>query len=145
MKKIVIPNDILLGEVSGMLADGMEVIIMTKGSSMLPFIIGDRDSVKLRKSDSLEIGDIVLAEISKGRYVLHRVFEIDGDGITLMGDGNLYGTEQCLRSDIKGTVTDIITPSGRHKKVTDGKIWRRLRPFRRIILGIYRRLLKLCV
>ncbi|MBQ0149202.1 MAG: S24/S26 family peptidase [Bacteroidales bacterium] len=145
MKKIVIPNDILLGEVSGMLAEGMEVIIMTKGYSMLPFIIGDRDSVKLRKSDSLRIGDIVLAEVAKGRYVLHRVFEIDGDRITLMGDGNLYGTEQCHRSDIKGTVTDIITPKGRHKKVTDGKIWRRLRPFRRIILGIYRRLLKLCV
>lgn len=145
MKKIVIPNDILLGEVSGMLAEGMEVIIMTKGYSMLPFIIGDRDSVKLRKSDSLRIGDIVLAEVAKGRYVLHRVFEIDGDRITLMGDGNLYGTEQCHRSDIKGTVTDIITPKGRHKKVTDGKIWERLRPFRRIILGIYRRLLKLCV
>lgn len=145
MKKMVLPNEILLGEVSDMLAEGMEVIIMTKGNSMLPFIIGDRDSVKLKKMDGIGIGDIVLAEITKGHYVLHRVFEMDGDRVTLMGDGNLKGTEKCLTSDIKGTVTDIITPSGRHKKVTSGKYWRKLMPFRRIILGIYRRLLKLCV
>jgi len=145
MKKMILPNEILLGEVSGMLAEGMEVIIMTKGNSMLPFIIGDRDSVRLRKMDTVNVGDIVLGEISKGHYVLHRVFEKDGDKITLMGDGNLYGTEKCLSSDIKGTVTAIITPSGREKKVTSGRCWRKLMPFRRIILGIYRRLLKLCV
>lgn len=145
MKKMVIPNEILLGEVSDMLASGMEVIIMTKGYSMLPFIIGDRDSVKLKKMASADIGDIVLAEISKGRYVLHRVLEKDGDNITLMGDGNLRGTESCKAADIRGTVTEIITPSGRQKRVTDGKTWRKLMPVRRIILAIYRRIIKLCV
>lgn len=143
MKKMVIPNEILLGEVSGMLAEGMEVIIMTKGNSMLPFIRGDRDSVKLKKMESIGIGDIVLGEISEGRYVLHRVFDIEGNKITLMGDGNLYGTERCLLSDIKGTVVDIITPDGKHKKITSGQVWRKLKPFRRIILGIYRRLIRI--
>lgn len=143
MKKMVIPNEILLGEVSDMLANGMEVIIMTKGNSMLPFIRGDRDSVRLRKMDTLAIGDIVLAEIAKGRYVLHRVLEMDGDRITLMGDGNLYGTEKCLTTDIKGTVTAIITPDGSEKKITSGRIWRKLKPFRRIILAIYRRLIRI--
>ena len=117
MKKMVIPNEIFLGEVSEMLAEGAEVIIMTKGSSMLPFIIGDRDSVKLKKMETTSVGDMVLAEICKGRYVLHRVQEIDGDRVTLMGDGNLYGTEKCLLGDIKGTVTEIIAPSGRRKRV----------------------------
>ena len=141
METLEIPNAILLAEVSDCIAGGHEVVIRTKGSSMLPFIRGDRDSVLLYRKETVEVGDIVLAEISPGCYVLHRVFAVDGDRLTLMGDGNLRGRESCRICDVKGTVKEIIHPDGSRTVPGKGRFWRRLLPFRRIILGIYRRLI----
>jgi len=140
MNKLCVENGILLGEVSRLIADGHEVTIMTKGNSMEPFIRGEMDSVLLRRPEEIKVGDIVLARLSGERYVLHRVFALDGDSVTMMGDGNIYGRENCKISDLAGKVKVIITPSGREVKPSDGSIWRRLMPVRRILLGLYRRL-----
>ena len=147
MNKVVVPNSILLGEVKSLLAEGKDVVIPTKGNSMLPFIRGGRDSVNLRRLDTLEVGDIVLAEIREGVYVLHRVFAVDGDSVTLKGDGNLRNVEQCRRSDIAGTAMGILKDSGREVDCRGRKAMRRARAwrtmptlFRRIFLGIYRRI-----
>ena len=145
MNKVVVPNAILLGEVKRMLAEGREVVIPTKGNSMLPFIKGVRDSVKLRKLDTLEVGDIVLAELREGVYVLHRVFALDGDKVTLMGDGNRT-VEHCRRGNIAGTALAILQDGKKEKDCRSpralrrARAWRKLLPFRRIILGFYRRL-----
>ena len=106
MDRIVLPNDVLLNEVAQLLGEGREVVITPKGRSMLPFIRGDVDQVKLRHPDCLKEGDIVLAYF-ENRYVLHRIIAINGDEITLMGDGNLKGTEQGERSDVVGKVVEI--------------------------------------
>lgn len=113
---------------------------MTKGWSMNPFIIGERDSVLLKKTGKLEPGDIVLAEVYPQKYVLHRVIAIEGDSITLMGDGNIAGKEHCIKDNILGTVQKIIHPNG--KDVIPGKaaVWRKMSPLaRRIVLAFYRR------
>ena len=107
---------------------------------MLPFIRGEKDSVNLKRFDAVEVGDIVLARIAPQRYVLHRIIAIEGDTVTLMGDGNLVGTESCRLSDILGTVREIIRPNGSVKKVTKGTIWRKLLPVRRYLLWVYRKL-----
>lgn len=144
-QKLVIPNRILLGEVSSLLAEGKEVILMTKGNSMLPFIVGDRDSVRLKSMPEVNVGDVVLARIAEGHYVLHRIIKIDGQNVTLMGDGNIKGTEQCTLADICGTALAVIRPKGREydprsaSSMRQARAWRRMLPFRRIILGIYRR------
>ena len=148
MEKRLLPNDIMLTEVSNMLSEGNEVIILTKGFSMLPFIVGDKDSVKLVKKSSYEVGDIVLARIAKGRWVLHRLIEVRADGgVTLKGDGNLDGTEKCLADDITGCAVEIIKPSEKTVDATTrsflrvSKFWRGLpRIVRRVFLGFYRRL-----
>lgn len=146
MHKIVVPNAILLGEVKALLAEGKDVVIPTKGNSMLPFIRGGVDSVKLRKLGSIAIGDIVLAEIREGTYVLHRVFALDGDMVTLMGDGNRRGTERCTAADIAGTALTILKHNGKEvdcrspRALRQARIWRGLLPLRRILLGFYRRL-----
>lgn len=142
MEKKTLPNDILLGEVTRILANGQEVILLAKGNSMLPFLRSERDSVALRRKDSAEVGDIVLAQIAEGRYVLHRIIKVEGDDITLMGDGNIRGTEKCTRKDISGTVVRIIRASGREFVPGKGRWWKALKPVRRYILGIYRRLPK---
>ena len=57
-----------------------------------------------------------------------------------MGDGNIAGTERCTRADVIGTVSEIIRPSGRRRKPDRGRFWRFLKPIRRYLLGVYRRL-----
>ncbi len=143
----VIPNSVMLGEVSRMLDEGHSVVIMTKGASMSPFIRGERDSVELFKEPSVSVGDIVLAQIAPGHYVLHRLHALDGDRVTLKGDGNLDGTESCTLGDICGTAVAILRPGGRRIDCTTPR-WRRRfrrwvgsgRTVRRIVLGIYRRI-----
>ena len=147
MEKIILPNSILLGETRELLSEGRQVIIPTKGSSMLPFIHGEKDSVLLEKVDGLAAGDIVLALIDGKRYVLHRIWEIDGDNVTLMGDGNLAGKERCTKADVCGTVSEIIKKNGKKIDVSSAgfrrssRIWRRLLPVRRYILAVYRRII----
>lgn len=109
-KKIILPNAIMLGEVKNLLSEGHEVVIMTKGVSMLPFIVGDRDSVLLEKRDDLKVGDIALAEVHEGHYVLHRLIELNGDAVVLKGDGNVRGCEHCTRASVVGVVKEIQKP-----------------------------------
>lgn len=140
MQKTV-ANEMLLPEVGRLLAEGHKVELKAKGNSMLPFIVGDRDSVLLCRHGSVEEGDIVLAEIRPRHYVLHRIYAVSGNNITLMGDGNIRGTEHCLTENILGTVDLILKADGR--KIAPGKAfaWKRLLPLRRLILGIYRRII----
>ncbi len=138
MEKREMPNEVLLGAVEQMLDEGREVVITPKGNSMLPFIRGDRDSVRLQKKDSLEIGDIVLVNLGN-RYILHRIIAIDGDNVTLMGDGNVKGTEACRRESVCGTVTGI-QRDGKMRNPGKGRLWGRLLPVRRYLLAIRRRL-----
>jgi len=143
--KRIVPNDVMLGEVRKMIAEGHSVTIKVKGVSMLPFIVGERDSVRLVKPTALKERDIVLAEIDEGHYVLHRIKRIEPNRITLMGDGNLKGMEYCRPKDVAGKV-DLIFRNGKNvnPNASDEQrnvgIWLTLTPIRRILLAIYRRL-----
>ena len=142
MEKRILPNEILLAEAGALLAEGRDVELLVKGNSMLPFLHDEQDSVRLRKLETVENGDIVLALIAPGRYVLHRVRAIEGDTLTLMGDGNIRGTENCIRANVLGTVIEFIRPDGTRRKPGKGRCWAALRPIRRYLLFIYRRLRK---
>lgn len=107
---------------------------------MLPFIRPDKDSVVLKKKDSVSIGDIVLADL-KGRYVLHRVIKEDGEKLTLMGDGNVRGTESCSRKDVLGTVVTIMKNGVKPVVPGKGKLWKTLLPARRYLLAFYKRVI----
>ncbi len=113
---------------------------------MLPFIVGNRDCVTLEPVSNPFPGDIVLARLSNGQYVLHRILTITEGHVTLMGDGNLAGKEHCQLTDICGKVRVILkdgqkavdpnTPSARRK----ASVWIKLLPVRRYLLAIYRRI-----
>lgn len=138
MDKRTVANEVLLEDAAALMNEGREVSFTPLGSSMLPFIRGGKDSVWLRKLDTVSVGDIILIRLP-GRYVLHRVIATDGSTITLMGDGNIRGTEQCTPEDVLGTVV-AIERNGKKKKPGDGRFWRLIKPVRRYILAIYRRL-----
>lgn len=133
---MILPNEVVLEEAGKLLEEGREVVLTPLGNSMLPFIRGGKDEVTLKTMPDVEVGDIVLARLPGPTYVLHRVVDCNFNLLTLMGDGNIRGTESCTRDDVMGTVTSIngVPPS-------DGMLWRYLRPFRRLILAIYRRMI----
>ncbi len=139
MDKRTLPNDVLLGEVAAVLDEGREAVIIPTGNSMLPFIRGGVDRVVLRRQERVAVGDIVLVKIGE-RYILHRVIAREGDALTLMGDGNVRGTESCRTENVIGTVAEIIRPSGRVRIPGRARLWRMLKPIRRYLLALRRRL-----
>jgi SOS-response transcriptional repressor LexA len=144
MEKVTVSNEILLPEIARMVADGMSVTLRGKGNSMLPFIVGGRDSVVLQKPSSLKTGDIILARTTDARFVLHRIIGIDGNHITLMGDGNLIGTEQCTTNNVLAKAVKIIRndcyiDTDDIKEQRKAVLWYKLKPMRRWLLAIYRR------
>lgn len=142
------PNHIYIPEVKKFIDQGENVVIPLRGYSMRLFLEHDRDKVILTPVNrELHVRDVVLAEVSPQCYVLHRIIRIEGDTITLMGDGNVKGTETCHTQDVialaiafyrKGRTTPDRVESWKWR--TYSRIWLAIKPFRRIILGIYRRL-----
>ena len=120
------------------LKDGKVIVLVPQGISMLPFIEGGVDQVYLLKKEKVAVGDIVLVEYH-GKHILHRVYAVDGEKITLMGDGNLEGTEQVAADEVMGTVVEIVH-DGRHLKPKKAWLWRHLLPIRRYLLKIHRKL-----
>ena len=136
----------IIEEAIRLVREGVSVTLPVNGNSMLPFIIGGKESVILQQPKLPKVGGVVLAWADGYRYVVHRIVRIDGERVTLMGDGNLMGTEHCLIGDIKARVTHVVDAKGRTHYLYKGwrklaaKVWFWLRPVRRYLLAIYRRL-----
>ena len=136
----------IIEEAIRLVREGVNVTLPVNGNSMQPFIIGGKESVILHRPVLIDVGDVVLAWVDGCRYVVHRIVRIDGERVTLMGDGNLVGTEHCLLNDIKARVTHVVDEKERTHYLYKGwrklaaKVWYWLRPVRRYLLAIYRRL-----
>ena len=141
---MMITDAVILNEAVRLVGEGVSVTLPVNGRSMLPFIVGGQESVILQKPEAVAVGDVVLAWVEGCRWVVHRVIRIDGDRVTLMGDGNIVGTEHCTLGDVKARVTHVVDAQGKrhdmyHKWRRLGtKIWWRLRPIRRYLLFVYR-------
>jgi hypothetical protein len=137
-------NAVLLPEVIRLVDEGHTVTLPLRGFSMRPFLEDGRDKALLRQIAHPEVNQPVLAEIDKGHYVLHRIVKIDGNHVTLRGDGNI-GVEHCELQDIKALAIGFLR-KGRNKPdmITDRKwifyssCWTRLLPVRRYLLAFHR-------
>ncbi len=143
---LALENESYFSEVTRLLAEGHSVTIPTKGSSMLPFIVGGRDRVVLCPAVALQTGDIVLAHLPEYGYVLHRIYRLSGNEVTLMGDGNIKAVERCRVEDVVGRVAgilrngrcvDCLSPVARRR----ARLWRQLLPLRRCLLFVYKKLM----
>ena len=145
----MITDAVILDEAVRLVSDGVSVTLPVNGRSMLPFVIGGQESVILQKPDTVQVGDVVLAWVEGCRWVVHRIIRIDSDRVTLMGDGNIVGTEHCTVADVKARVTHVVDVKGQPHDIYNrwrtlgAKVWWRLRPIRRYLLFIYRKLKKL--
>ncbi len=134
-------NDVFLPQVVQMLSEGHTVTLPLRGRSMRPFLEDGRDKALLvAVKETPRVGDPVLAEISKGVFVLHRIVDITGDKVTLRGDGNM-GTESCRIQDIRALATAFFRKGRNTPDSINGHKWRiyswwwtRLLPIRRYLL-----------
>ena len=138
-------NEILESAIS-LVSEGIAVTFPVKGVSMLPFIIGSKESVILVRPDGAAVGDVVLAWVEGCRYVVHRIIRIEGNRVTLMGDGNVGTVEHCSLADVKAKADYVVDARGRRHYLYvrwrrwAARVWYWLRPLRRYILYIYRRI-----
>ncbi|MBR6981357.1 MAG: PqqD family peptide modification chaperone [Prevotella sp.] len=88
------------------LSEGYTVKMVPSGISMLPVIHDREDVVLLKETKEVVPGDIVLAEIEKDHYIMHRVVSKEGAGVTLKGDNN-PGTEHAMQADVLAKVVGI--------------------------------------
>ena len=141
---VELPNELFLKEVRTLIAEGHDVTLRVRGVSMRPFLEDRRDKIVLTGLQRKPVvGDAVLAEIAPGKYVYHRIVRIDGDKVTLRGDGNVYGTEQCRMEDVAAATKQLIRKGRGYSP--EGCAWRcysMLWPewplARRVLLKMYR-------
>jgi hypothetical protein len=111
---------------------------------MRPFIEDGRDKLVLGRADSIAEGDVVLAEVSEGCFVCHRVDKVAGGMVTMRGDGNVVGTEVFPEEKVRAKLIQVIR-NGKTYTLTTSRawklysaIWPRLLPVRRYLLAFYR-------
>ncbi len=142
-----VPNRSFFEVVESLIEQGQPVELRMRGGSMRPYLRGDRDVAVLEPvaPEQLKKGDVVLFRY-RGAHLLHRIAAIDGDRLSLLGDGALNG-EQAVRSDVVARLVRVIRPSGRTESATSAGVrlytgvWRGLRPLRRYLLAVYDRTL----
>ncbi|MBR4679651.1 MAG: S24/S26 family peptidase [Fibrobacter sp.] len=133
----------ILAEAIRLVGEGVEVTFPVNGRSMRPFIEGGRDSVVLVRPTNVKPMDVVLAKTEDNRYVIHRVLEMAGERVTLMGDGNLQGREHAECKQIYAKVTHVVHPNGYKRSLYTPfiqfvqKMWVSLLPLRRYLLKLY--------
>lgn len=141
-------NHLFMQEITRMFREKgkKSVTFVVRGFSMRPFLENGRDKVILAPPREPQLGDVVLAEVREQTYALHRVIKIEDGVYTMRGDGNpLQMTEQFTYDKIIG-IADGFIRKGKKVNVTDRKwrfysaMWKVLKPLRRILLAIYRRI-----
>lgn len=141
------PNPLYIASVRQLINEGRQVEIPVRGWSMRIFVEHERDKAILAPCDidKLKRGDVVLADVGNLTYVLHRIIAINGSSLTLMGDGNVTGTEQCEKKDVVAIVTGFIRKGRTSPDLLSSKKWKiyswwwvRLLPIRRYLLLAWR-------
>lgn len=112
--------DIATNNIEELVEVGSLFKIVVRGYSMLPLLGFGRDTIILRRIDTLEdiTNRIVMFRSDKGRIVVHRVISVDGDMVSLRGDGNLYQVERIARKDVIAVLESVIRESGKEVSCT---------------------------
>lgn len=130
-----------------------QLIYVTVGTSMRPFIRSQEDLVVIERKDGgrYEKYDAVLYRRDSGQYVLHRIVKVCPDSYTMCGDNRAY-REPGIRDDqILGVLTAVIR-NGQRIDVNTEEYRRKIRrwvamyPFRAMFIkikGLLRRLWKM--
>lgn len=139
------PNEIIIPQVAHLVSLGKTVTLPLRGFSMRPYLEDQRDKALLAAPpEVLKVGDVILAEIAPKRYALHRIVAIDGDNITMYGDGN-FSPERIKREDVMAIALGFYRKGRQKLESVDTNIykvywktWVALRPLRRYLLLLWK-------
>ena len=146
MNMEILSNHIVFREAEAALKQGKQVKIRVVGKSMEPFLIDNKDVVRIApfSSGKLYRGDIVLFKMNSF-YCLHRIIKVKENHIILCGDGICQSRENVMRENVIGILDSVIQESGdviacnSIKWKIKSRVWMALFPFRRYLLSIYRK------
>lgn len=126
-----------------LLAQGKNITFKVTGGSMVPFLVGLRDSAVVSPITApLKKGDIVFYQRENGDYVMHRICKIKNNEYFMVGDAQTEIEGPLKEEQIFGVINTVIRKG---KEVKKGQpfwnlfrfVWLWLRPTRRIILKLY--------
>ena len=132
------------------LSTGAVFPLVVTGSSMLPFLRENRDTVRLQKTDTLKKGRIVFFRNRSGGFTLHRIRRIYHDGRLLINGDAQWWCEIVSPEQILAEVISI-SREGRELDPYSTKqrllclLWfptRAIRPFIWKIYGFLRKIFK---
>ena len=141
-----LPAEELFPQLLSLLEHTDAVPLTVTGSSMMPFLQPERDTVYLKKQDTpIKPGDMILYKRNNGQYILHRVYRVAPDGLQLIGDGQT-GIEPGVSPD--SVVAGVAAVRRKGKLLRPGhpvwffyeKLWLRIIPLRPRIRGLMRRI-----
>ena len=130
-------------ELISLIENGITVPLIVTGSSMLPFLKHELDTVWLvRVEGKLHRGQILFFRRTNGSMVLHRIRRILPDGcIVVNGDAQVWCEVVCPEQAV--AVVSAVTRDGKMRR-TDSLItkirdafWYPTRPFRPLIFMVY--------
>lgn len=136
---IMMENAVFLPHVTALTDEGYNVIIPLRGYSMRPFLEDGRDKAMLTKvSRPLKVGDVVLSELTPGRYALHRLILVNDTHVQMYGDGNLTPDPVIPIGQVKAMAKGFYRKGGARLELVDGwkfrfysSIWMRMSRFQR--------------
>ena len=135
MKSSLGKNLVSFSLVRDILLEGKTVKVQVQGLSMLPFFrSGSTVTIRPIQENDFRKLAVVFADAGN-HFVIHRIISIDDNKITLLGDGNIVGTETMPKNKVYG----IIDCSTLH--LFCARIWLWMRAFRRYPLAVFRRVL----
>ena len=94
------------------LVGGGTFTLFPRGTSMLPIIRAEKDSVVLSLPENLKKNDIVLYGRTNGTYVLHRIVRIKNGEYFMCGDNQFAIEHGIFKDSIIAKVTEIISDDG---------------------------------
>lgn len=100
-RSIFIPWEELYSVIKEVIDEGKTFTMIGRGNSMRPFLQGSRDSVIFTSITDRNIrkGDIALYRRDSGQFVIHRVYDVDANGLmTFVGDAQ-WTLERGIRPD----------------------------------------------
>jgi len=146
----VIPTEEYFGIVKQQLAMDGSASVRVTGCSMKPFLFPVRDTVVIVPPKDIAVGDVVLFDTCRGRYILHRVTRVGEKDFDMRGDNTANGEFRLPRALLVG----VVSSAYRNGRQIDrgsrawrayavlaplhnawGKVWRRIRP---VAAKIYR-------
>lgn len=105
----------VLENIERLIAVGESFELRVTGFSMLPLLGYGNDTIIVRRTTPTESIErrVAMFRERDGHIVVHRVQSIKDGIVTLKGDGNIRGTEQCPRERIIGVVERVRRGNGR--------------------------------